>query len=179
MELDLTKIKYIAKEKEDENWDFRKFLKGYLDMEVEELDSIVHKLHKKISAEIDCTACGNCCREIQVGVGKKDVEKLSKSLGVTSDQFISKYVEKTEDGDIVIKQVPCPFLRGNKCSHYDSRPEACASYPHLHKKDFVFRLFGVLDNYSVCPIVFNVYEALKDEFESEFAEFLDEYDEFY
>jgi len=32
----------------------------------------------------------------------------------------------------------------------------------LHKKEFVFRLWGVVDNCSICPIVFNVYEHLKD-----------------
>ena len=43
IETDLKKIKETAQKKEDENWDFRSFLKGY-DIEVEELDSIVHRL---------------------------------------------------------------------------------------------------------------------------------------
>jgi len=32
-----------------------------------------------------------------------------------------------------------------------------------NKEDFVFRLIGVVGNYDVCPIVFNVYEQLKAE----------------
>lgn len=40
--------------------------------------------------------------------------------------------------------------------------ENCISYPHLHKKDFTSRLIGVIENCSVCPIVFNVYERLKE-----------------
>ena len=46
---------------------------------------------------------------------------------------------------------------------YAHRPKDCHSYPHLHKKEFVFRLWGVVENCSICPIVFNVYEQLKDE----------------
>jgi Fe-S-cluster containining protein len=54
-------------------------------------------------------------------------------------------------------------LDQNQCRVYEHRPKACRSYPHLHKKDFVSRLVGVLWNYSICPMVFNVFERLKDE----------------
>ena len=37
----------------------------------------------------------------------------------------------------------------------------CRSYPHLHKKEIISRLMGVVFNCSVCPIVFNVYEQMK------------------
>ena len=63
VETDLKKIKETAEQKEDENWEFRSFLKGY-DIEVEELDSIVHRLYEGVYREMDCTACGNCCRDI-------------------------------------------------------------------------------------------------------------------
>jgi Fe-S-cluster containining protein len=102
---------------------------------------------------------------------KKDIRKLSKSLNITPDQFKTKYVDKDEDGDNILNQLPCPFLNDNKCTQYDSRPVDCESYPHLHKKDFVFRLIGVVNNYSICPIVFNVYEALKNRLKSEFIGF--------
>ena len=36
-------------------------------------------------------------------------------------------------------------------------------FPHLHKEEFIFRLWGVVENCPICPIVFNVYEQLKDE----------------
>jgi Fe-S-cluster containining protein len=175
METDINKIKKLAKGKEDENWRFRTFLKAY---DIKNLDSIFHKLFKQISEEIDCTTCGNCCKEIKPSVKKIDIEKLSKSLNITTDKFITNYVEKDEDGENVLKQIPCPFLSENKCTQYGSRPVDCASYPHLHKKDFVFRLVGVVNNYSICPIVFNVYEALKTKLNIEFIEFQDEIDEF-
>ena len=175
METDLTKIKNLSKERADENWNFRTFLKGY---DINHLDLIVHELFMQVSETIDCTSCGNCCKEMHPILKKKDINKLSKSLKIKPDQFIAKYVGKDEDGDSVLNQLPCPFLKENKCTQYDSRPVDCASYPHLHKKEFVFRLIGVVNNYSICPIVFNVYEALKSKLKSEFIDFQEEFGEF-
>jgi uncharacterized protein len=59
------------------------------------------------------------------------------------------------------KNSPCPFLENKKCTVYNQRPTDCKSYPHLQKKNFTTRLLGVMDNYSICPIVFNVFEDLK------------------
>ena len=175
METDLIKIKNLSKEREDENWYFRTFLKGY---DIKDLDSIVHELFKQVSEVMDCTSCGNCCKVMLPILKKKDIINLAKSLNITPNQFITKYVSKSEDGESKLNQLPCPFLKDNKCTQYDSRPVDCASYPHLHKKDFVFRLIGVVDNYSICPIVFNVYEALKSRLKSEFIEFQEDFGEF-
>ena len=175
METDLIKIKKFSQEREDENWYFRTFLKGYA---IKNPDSVVHKLFKQVSEAIDCTACGNCCKKMQPILKKKDIDKLSVSLNIMPDKFITKYVNKDEDGKSIINQLPCPFLKDNKCTQYDSRPVDCASYPHLHKKDFVFRLIGVVNNYEICPIVFNVYEALKSKLKSEFIDFQEDFDDF-
>ena len=175
METDLIKIGHLAKQREDENWTFRTFLKGY---DIKNLDTIVQNLFKQVSEAIDCTACGNCCKAMQPILKKKDINKLSKTLKITPDQFIAKYVDKDKDGDNILNQIPCPFLNDNKCTLYDARPVDCSSYPHLHKKDFVFRLIGVINNYSICPIVFNVYEALKNQLKSDFIDFQEEFDEF-
>ena len=175
METDLIKIQNISKEREDENWNFRTFLKAY---DIKDLDSIVHELFKQVSEVMDCTSCGNCCKVMQPILKKKDIKKMAKSLNFTPNQFITKYAIKGEDGESKLNQLPCPFLKDNKCTQYDSRPVVCASYPHLHKEDFVFRLIGVVDNYSICPIVFNVYEALKSRLKSEFIEFQEDFGEF-
>jgi len=175
MEIDLITIKNLSIAREDENWHFRTFLKNY---DIKNLDSIVHVIFKQVSESIDCTSCGNCCKEMHPILKKKDINKLSKSLNITPDQFIAKYVTKDKDGKRILNQLPCPFLKDNKCTQYDSRPADCASYPHLHKKDFVFRLIGVVNNYSICPIVFNVYEALKSKFKSEFIDFQEDFADF-
>ena len=160
MEIDLKKIKELALKKEKKNWKFRSFLKGCDD---DEVDLIVHRLLKEVSAEIDCTVCGNCCKELQFELLEGDIGKLAEALNIAPEKFQTDYLQEDEEGDKLFKQSPCPFLCNNKCTQYEFRPETCVSYPHLHKKEFTSRLFGVLQNYSICPIVFNVYEGLKKE----------------
>lgn len=163
METDLNKIRKLSKEKEDENWRFRSFLKT-CDTPPEKIDSIVHRLYRKISSQIDCKTCANCCKEIQPVLNRKDIEKLSKGSGITVAQFKSQYLIKDNDSEnYLFNKKPCPFLKANLCSCYAGRPEGCISYPHLHKTGFIFRLINVIGNCSICPIVFNVYESLKDE----------------
>jgi len=163
VENELRKIKILAEKKEIENWEFRIFLKN-LDMSIEELDAVVHEIYEKVVSEIDCTKCANCCKEIKSELDNEDVEKLSINLDVTTEELISQYlIESEEPGKWNFNKLPCPFLIDNLCSKYNHRPKACFSYPHLHKKQFVFRLWSVIENYSICPIVFNVYENLKAE----------------
>jgi hypothetical protein len=94
-----------------------------------------------------------------------DVSKFAFGLGNEVSEFRKGYLSQDTDNPAkhMFIELPCPFLANNKCSNYDCRPKDCRSYPHLHKKDFVFRLWGVIENYEVCPIVFNVYEQLKTE----------------
>jgi len=167
METDIKKIENIAKLKEKENWAFRSFLKGY-DLTVEELDSIVNELNTAVSAEIDCTRCANCCKKVSPVFHEKDIQNLYKHIGISERDFQKQFLKKDLDGDLVLKACFCPFLKDNLCTHYAHRPQNCESYPHLHKKDFVFRLIGVLENYEICPIVFNVYELLKAKFRDHF-----------
>jgi len=161
METNVRKIRKLSKKKDDENWEFRTFLKG---CDSKQVDSIVHRLYREISSEIDCRTCANCCKKIQPVLDQTDVEKLSKGLGIPVAQFKDRYLVKDDEHEKYrFNEMPCPFLKGNTCSCHAYRPKDCASYPHLHKKGFVFRLISVVDNCSVCPIVFNVYERLKDE----------------
>lgn len=160
IETDLNKIKKIAKEKEDENWEFRAFLKN-LDIERAELDAIVQKIADQITPKIDCTECANCCKGLSPILEKEDINTLSCHLDMSSDEFIDKYLELDEDSDYTFTSTPCPFLENNLCTVYEHRLTTCRSYPHLYKSGFVFRLWGIIQNYEYCPIVFNVFNQLK------------------
>jgi hypothetical protein len=161
LETDVSKIKALAKRKEDENWAFRAYLKES-EVSPEEVDKIVHKLYKEISSKIDCAECGNCCRELHPVLDEEDLERLSKGVGLSVAQVKKQYlVDDKEAGRFVFREKPCPFLKDNLCTLSENRPKDCISYPHLDKEGFVFRLIGVVQNCSVCPIVFNVYERLK------------------
>ena len=164
IEKDVHTIERIAEEKEEENWAFRSFLKQ-LDIDVDVLDGIVHQITAEVTSRIDCLECGNCCKQIRPELDDEDISAFAAGLNLSIAKFQQKYLTQDEDtgSNYIFNLLPCPFLENNKCTNYESRPKACASYPHLDKDEFVFRLWGVVDNYRICPIVFNVYNQLKKE----------------
>jgi hypothetical protein len=93
-----------------------------------------------------------------------DITRMAGAERLTRAEFKRKYLDKTREmGKFVVKQRPCPFLSGTVCRHYDIRPKSCAEFPFLHKRDFTTRSIMVLWNLPLCPIVYNVYELLKQE----------------
>ncbi len=159
LELDIQKIKLESERKNDENFRFRSFLKG---VSGKKLDKQVHELYEDISGRIDCTACGNCCTSMYPSVSSKEIRILANIENESEESFTEKFIEydKTE-GLQFLKGKPCRYLSDCKCTIYENRPEDCRSFPYLHKSKFASRLWGVIDNCAVCPIVYNVYEELK------------------
>jgi len=154
----------LAAKRENENWEFRSFLKGYCRLSSNGIDRITHRLYKEISSAINCTKCGNCCKVVRPILKPTDIARLAKAINISPKKFREKYLSgrKEEEGS-GFRIKPCPFLEDNCCIQYLQRPSVCRSYPHLHKKHFLSRLMDVIDNYALCPIVFNVYERLKQE----------------
>jgi Fe-S-cluster containining protein len=162
-ETNLETIRELAEQKKNENQDFREHIKD-CDIEPERTDAIVHRLDAYVSSKIDCRQCANCCSELSAALGREDVARLAKAEGITRVQFEQKYLDKTDEPDrFLIRQKPCPFLDGKLCRHYHVRPESCAEFPFLHKADFTTRSMMALWNLPYCPIVYNVYELLKQE----------------
>lgn len=159
IETEIDKIEKLGKLREKENVEFRIYLKG---QDPDKIDEIIHRLNVEISKQIDCTSCGNCCMKLTPAITELDIKSLSRRLNLEPQQIKEDYLEMAE-GEQYFKNLPCSFLKEKKCTIYNDRPEACSSYPHLHKKKFTSRLWGVIDNYSICPIVFNVFENLKTE----------------
>jgi Fe-S-cluster containining protein len=162
IEIDIERISQISKRKESENLRFRTFLKVKGN---DNLDNLVHRLNKEIESQIDCTKCGNCCINLRPCLTKNEIEKLSKIDNVSRDFFIDNYTEQDKFENIkYLKNIPCKYLSDKKCSIYIDRPDDCKSYPHIHKPKINSRTLGVIENYGICPIVFNVFERLKIEF---------------
>ncbi|MCA9923653.1 MAG: YkgJ family cysteine cluster protein [Anaerolineales bacterium] len=164
IETDLKYIEKMGEVRDEENWAFRTFLKQ-IDLGTDELDVIVHQITTEVTSQIDCTTCGNCCKQIRPVLDEDDSSEFALGLKMAAPEFEGKYLKPHEDevSKYVFKEMPCPFLKDKRCMNYEYRPQDCRSYPHLHKDRFVSRLWGVLANYSICPIVFNVYERLKRE----------------
>jgi uncharacterized protein len=157
---DIKEIVCLSRQNEKENWKFRAFLKK-VKLSSRIIDRIVYSLAENISPEIDCKTCANCCTKISPIFKNKDIDRLSSFLHIKPVDFIQKYLLRDEDDDLVFKSMPCPFLKDKLCSIYDARPDNCKGYPHLYENHFVARLINVLNNYPLCPIVFNVFEELK------------------
>jgi uncharacterized protein len=162
LEIDTDKISQISKKKENENYRFRTFLKGQHDAKV---DKLVHRINKEVEAQIDCTLCGNCCKILRPSVTDKEIDTLAKIDDLSREAFIEKFTEREAfESQPYLKDTPCKYLLGKKCSVYDSRPGDCKSFPHIHKSSFNSRTLSMIEYHAICPIVFNVLERLKAEF---------------
>ena len=164
MPVDLVQIRALAKQKEDENWRFRRFVKFECALDNDEKDRQVWETTKEVWAGIDCTACANCCREVKPTFSEEEVNRLATRMGTTPDKFIDTYLEAQEDdGDNPwqTRATPCPFLKDNRCSVYEDRPADCRGYPYLYEPGFSSRTMGMIGRTSTCPIVFEVIEVLK------------------
>jgi len=159
IETNINTIHQIAHRKKNENLSFRSFLKG---QEFDKVDKIVHKLYKEVSSQIDCLKCGNCCLNLRPLVTDEELRRLANIDKVTLSEFEEKHITHDNFENFkYLKSIPCKYLKDKKCMVYSDRPEECRSYPYLHKDMFISRTLGVLNNYEICPIVFNVFELLK------------------
>ncbi|KAI9433771.1 hypothetical protein F5148DRAFT_1295358 [Russula earlei] len=160
LQKDLSIIAALAVEKEEENDRFRVFLKSH---EGEAIDHAVHDLNEAISAQIDCTTCGNCCKSLMVNINDAEADALSGYLYQSREEFDERYLEKGSNGLMIMNSMPCHFLDDNKCTVYEYRFSGCREFPALHLPDFNRRLFTTFMHYARCPIIFNVVEELKKE----------------
>ena len=162
----LPRIAHLARQDEARDVQFRSYLKTELPLSNRELDDVVHEIGESVSAAIDCTACGNCCRTLQIVVHSQDIARLAKRLEMTIAAFTERYVGVADDGSTYFSQgPPCPFLSPDgPCTVYEDRPRACQKYPLTfpHVRSHARNL---LESRASCPIVFNVWNQLRQRFE--------------
>jgi hypothetical protein len=164
MAVDLIQIRELSHKRADENWRFRQFLKGECDLEPDQIDRYVFETTRRVWAGIDCTACANCCREVKPSLSEDEVKRLAQRLGMEREQFIERYLERTEvnsEKPWQTRTKPCPFLKDNLCSVYEGRPAECSGYPYLSEPGFIGRTIAMLERIPTCPIVYEVWESLK------------------
>ena len=158
------KVPFAARKKRDENMAFRTYLKWNADEE--ELDKQFQKLHRELFADYDCSRCRNCCKMYSASIPESDLRQDAEFLGLTKEQFIEKYLVKSEMGTgYVTKNVPCDFMeKDGNCRLGDCRPESCKTFPYTDQPERLESLYSVLDVIEVCPVAFEIYERLKKEY---------------
>jgi Fe-S-cluster containining protein len=163
IETDFEKIFAIGDSKDEENVNFRAFMKWY-GGSLEEFDRIVHALYKQVEPHIDCTKCANCCKNRNPLLIEEDISRCAAAKDMTPNEFKEKYLEEDEEYQEgwFLKKLPCLFLKDNVCMIYEDRPETCREYPHLHTKEQLTKTWKYVNNYSICPIMYNVVELLKE-----------------
>ena len=162
---DIPTIARYARRNENEDFTFRAFLKSRLEASNAELDGVVRETTDAVWSQIDCTTCGHCCRTLQIVVDNKDIARLAAHLGASVKDFTRRYVAADADKTKYFNTAPCPFLGAdNKCGVYEHRPQACRDYPYLYEPHFRARTLSMIENAASCPIVFNVWDRLKQHY---------------
>lgn len=153
-------LKKIADKKRGET---SQFLNKLTKKKPVNLDKTVHQLHDLYFSVFDCLDCANCCKSLGPRLTDTDIERLAKFLRIKAGAIQNQYIEVDEDGDMVFKKHPCPFLlTNNYCSVYESRPKACRDYPHTDRKKFYQILEITYKNCETCPMVFEIIEELRN-----------------
>ena len=160
----IQKLPEKAKQKHSEN---KKFLQKLRKKPPKNLDSTMKLLHEEEFSRTNCLECANCCKTTGPLFTDSDIVRIAKFLRDKPQQFIEKYLRIDEEGDYVLKQVPCTFLGAdNYCSIYEVRPKACREYPHTDRKKFYQINDLTLKNVAICPAAFNIVEAMKKEIQN-------------
>jgi Fe-S-cluster containining protein len=157
---DLKTIQQQAQEDAVDNAAFRHFVKRRLTWTDRQFSTFVYGIAREVSAAIDCTQCGNCCRALSVGVDPEDLVRLADHLQEELGELQARdsFIDPQHGLTLC---APCPYQCGNLCGVYTARPETCRQYPHLLQGDMRIRLSHLVDHAENCPIYFNVLERMK------------------
>lgn len=155
----LNQLPQKAKEKQVEN---KKFFARLKKRPPKDLDSTMQDLHDTEFRNTDCLQCANCCKTTGPLFTRADVDRISKHFKMKPAVFEDTYLQKDEDNDLVLQELPCTFLGAdNYCSIYAVRPKACREYPHTDRKKFEQLGSLTVKNTFICPAAFNIVEAMK------------------
>lgn len=125
------------------------------------LDEAFGKAHEQVFKSYDCLTCANCCKTTGPLFTRADIDRLAKLFKLRPVDFVDRYLRVDEDGDHVLKTVPCPFLmEDNKCFVYAERPMACREYPHTNRKNMQQILKLTVKNQEICPAVAQIIDRI-------------------
>ncbi len=162
----ITNLHYIKAQaalKHNDNIQLRKTLMAHSTPAV---DAIVQTIANHVTKAINCTTCANCCKTLHPDLQTNEINNLAKHLKIAPSQFEDEYVSSPNatSENCHFKNKPCVFLTNDKCTVYSLRPLSCANFPNLEKPNFKYRYKRIMNFYSICPIIYNTVEQLKQHY---------------
>lgn len=127
------------------------------------LDRMAVEADIEMWKNMDCLSCANCCKTMSPTFTRQDLIRISAHIGMTVEQFRSKYLRQDKEGDWINKKQPCQFLNlsDNKCSIYEVRPRDCAGFPHHTRRRMIDYMHVFKQNIEYCPATYRVVEIMK------------------
>lgn len=159
----IEEYRQLIQEAKDRRVEVKKVMRRIGTAKPSVVNSLAAELHSEVFEEVDCLKCGNCCRTTGPLFTQKDIERLAKRFRLRPGEFVEQYLRLDEEGDYVLKSVPCPFLGDdNYCAVYEDRPKACRTYPHTDHKTFhkITSLTAV--NTRICPAAYLVVKRMNE-----------------
>ena len=91
--------------------------------------------------------------------------KCAEKFNMPPDDFKAQYLHQNQEGSYDTNHKPCDFLqKDGSCLLGDCKPVNCAEFPYTARPDRWASLLGIVSNASVCPVLFEMLEILKDEY---------------
>lgn len=130
-----------------------------------DLDSIAEQIDKQVWIETDCLSCANCCKTMTPTYTFQDMKRIAAHFNMRIKEFKAKWLyfdKKSKDWMNI--SIPCQFLdkKTNRCTIYEIRPEDCAGFPHLTKKNMTAYIHVHKQNIKHCPATYKMVEKLKE-----------------
>ena len=123
------------------------------------------KLHNELFLNYNCNKCRNCCREYSASFEEKEIGAVANFLKMAEEEFKDKYI-KEDFGEYQLNVRPCCFLKDDgSCEIEACKPENCRDYPFTNKTERLSSMLSILTSASICPVVFEMLERLKQEYQ--------------
>lgn len=155
-------LPFYQKQAKDKHKEQQKTLDTLKKSKRKDIDFLTQEIHEQVFEKIDCLQCANCCKTTGPLFTDKDIERISAVFRMKPSQFIATYLRMDEDNDLVLQELPCPFLDSeNYCSIYENRPKACREFPHTDRKKLYQINHLTIQNCKICPATYEFVELLK------------------
>ena len=104
----------------------------------------------------DCSICNLCCIDGVLHLDEEDIKKISKYLKINPKSLVEHYTTyNLKTGEIKI-DMPCSFLKKNRCIIYPVRPEVCRNYPVFVQNNDIVYVYGI-ETCATATLFFGAY----------------------